>query len=774
MFKNILTCFIFLVTYPIFAEQAGENISGIVVDDRNNQPIVGANILVVNTDVGTVSDERGEFSLEWSGPYPLSLQVSHIAYQSMVREIAYSGRFSIRLRAAVLKGQEVTIMGTRTAGEKDVSSRTEIVFLRNTEERGVRDISEVLQEMEGVNIAITTTGRQTVSIRGSNANEVSVYLDGVKLNRSMDGETNLAFVDLSDLYSVEVIRGGATTLFGAGNFGGVILLHSGILDHNYVRFSRTVGLTHPDDQDLSAALSFKGGPLSLGGRFSGKSRLYDGRTLYTTLFENYSVTYDTGKLSGTARLIQQENTIQFASGSIISADKMDVKHFNLSGDILFTKGWDFQWGRRDWSWNDNFFTTLNRSLQDSSSTLRLSKTFAWRNLNGTLQVEEEKQFFFGDQQLTDSYSTRNWTDVAQLEQQDRGWAGVIRFQQEYPVPDINMLRLEFGLRRSESAYTHDQEINVYDSTTFVEKIRYQFDDITPLNTFRLGLFAEGRMASGNRFELFFNQGTNHRVPTLNDRFLWGIGLEKMEDYYADLQRQHPTYPAAQAAHDLRLQELKLVLSSMKGGLKREYVSTTELSAKMIFDQLYTKPFTSWEIGVGIFRNSYLDKIAYRIIPNSLVAPFNTTTAWLNGMELSGRTFAWNNQFQITMNMMWVFPSDALVFPDKPGSLGNVIVDLNKDIFHLNLSYLFRGPQKYIRGGVLLDQQKSFSNTNLALSVHKRFWKLNFSLSWAVRNLFSETSVVVDANNISQDGSFNYYDAYRQLLTFKMSLAEKGE
>ncbi len=99
---------------------------------------------------------------------------------------------------------------------------------------------------------------------------------------------------------------------------------------------------------------------------------------------------------------------------------------------------------------------------------------------------------------------------------------------------------------------------------------------------------------------------------------------------------------------------------------------------------------------------------------------------------------------------------------------------NKGLFHLNLSHIYQGPQKYIRGGVLLDQQKSFSNTNFTFTVRKRFWMLNFSVSYTIRNIFSETSVIVDASNISPDNSFNYYDAHRQLLTIKMSLGEKGK
>ena len=160
-----------------------------------------------------------------------------------------------------------------------------------------------------------------------------------------------------------------------------------------------------------------------------------------------------------------------------------------------------------------------------------------------------------------------------------------------------------------------------------------------------------------------------------------------------------------------------------------------------------------------------------MIPGGLVAPFNTTTAWMNGIEVNAKTYAWDNSFKLGMNMMWLSPSDANVFPDKPSTRSNIIADYHKGWIHINLSHIKQGPQKYMRGGVLLNQDKAISNTNVTLSVAKRFWLADLTLSFTVRNLFSNTSVIVDANNISPDGSFNYYDAHRRLLSLKIKLAE---
>ena len=766
--KRLIVLFIML-SFILYGQS--QTITGYVIDKETNQPILGVNILLVGTGIGSSSDENGKFIINWTGSFPVKLKVSHIAYETMERSINSSGKYPFRLTTKILKGQAITITSNRGEARKDISSSVEIVSVKKAEIRGIRDISEALREMEGVTIATSTTGEQRVSIRGSNPNEVSVYLDGIKMNRSLNNEANLALIDLNDLEHVEVVRGSASILFGAGNFGGVVLMKSKKLDHNYFHVSKSIGITNINDQDLSTAVSLKAGPMSFGGRFSGKSRLFDGQTLYTTLFKNFATRLETKKVIGIIRVIQQDNTIKFRSGGIRSADKMDSHQFQVKGDLPYVKEFNFQWGRRNWHWNDQFFSNAYRILEDTSSTVRLSKTIKWKNLSGTIQVEEERQYFSGNQNFTDSYSSRNWTDVAILRQRDRGWAGVLRFDQNNPVVDIDFVRFEVGMRSSKSIYDHDQEIIVSDSIVFKERILYNIQEQTPLKTFRLGISAEGRLPRGNQFSVFFNQGYNHRSPTLNDRFLWGIGLDQLEDYYSRLKRARPSHPEAQAGHDLKIINVKQIIALMKGGLNREYVTTTELNTQLKIDQINTSFFTSLEVGIGIFRNSYLDKVAYRVIPGGLVAPFNTTTAWMNGIEVNAKTYAWDNSFKLGMSMMWLSPSDANVFPDKPSSRSNFIADYRKGWVHINLSHIKQGPQKYMRSGVLLNQDEAISNTNATLSLNKRFWLIDFTISYAVRNLFSNTAVIVDANNISPDGSFNYYDAHRRLLSFKINLAE---
>lgn len=64
----------------------------------------------------------------------------------------------------------------------------------------------------------------TVSIRGSSANQVPVYLDGVPLASAQDQTVNLSNLPLESLERIEVYRGTIPVGFGGGGIGGVVNL----------------------------------------------------------------------------------------------------------------------------------------------------------------------------------------------------------------------------------------------------------------------------------------------------------------------------------------------------------------------------------------------------------------------------------------------------------------------------------------------------------------------------------------------------------------------
>ena len=90
----------------------------------------------------------------------------------------------------------------------------------------VKTVSDALAETVGTQVRrFGGLGAfSTVSIRGSSAKQVQIFLDGVPLSRASNETVNLADLPIDSLERIEVYRGEAPAGFGAGAIGGVVNL----------------------------------------------------------------------------------------------------------------------------------------------------------------------------------------------------------------------------------------------------------------------------------------------------------------------------------------------------------------------------------------------------------------------------------------------------------------------------------------------------------------------------------------------------------------------
>ncbi len=767
--KTTTKLYIFILLSINVALSQYSKIEGRIFEVNTNSPIETANIVVKDTEFGTTSDERGNFYLILNNIDSTTLIVSHIGYEKKEVKITSQKSTKIYLTPKILLGEGVIIEGVQKHSDREISSKIEVVQLKTIDQRGVRDISEILSELESVNINTTPYGKQTISIRGSNSNEVAVYLDGIKLNNSATGSADLAYIDLNDLDEIEVIKGGASTLFGAGNFGGVVLLHSKSPLYNSIEINRGFGVTEESDEDLSASSTLKIGPIGLYGRYSGKSRLFDGRTLFTSIFGNYGGLLSFKNQELVYRHVEYDKYLEFPSGDIVSADELMVNRFTFFGNILNTTGWDIQIGKKEWSWKDDFFSNLSRNISDEVLQYRINKGFQFNQLSGSIQFEDETQDYIGNQTIKDSYMPKYRQLIGSLNQHDRGIAGILRYDIQSPVQNISLIRWEGGIRYSSVNYTQNQKNSYFGNWNEVQVEQYNYKDNILLSTYRLGIYAEG-MIGDNIYKLFFNQGFNNRLPTLNDRFIWTDGSKQLNEYIRRLNTVNINIGGSSEIEGI-LAKAKSIQNLMSDELSKEFINSTEFSGQIILNHIDHNSINKIELGAGIFRNYFVNKIAYISLDDNSIVPYNTNTSWLNGAELNIGVSAFDDVFNIKGNITWVQPSDQEIFPNKPSTTGNILLDIRKDWFHLNMSHLFNGPQYYLHGGASIERLQKQKNTNLTISATKHFWYFDATLSYSIRNIFSDETTVISAGTQTGD-IFNYYDAHRKLINLKISLSDR--
>ena len=91
--------------------QTGIPATGKVVNIRTGVGIVGVDLTIINSNIGTVTDTAGFFNLEWTDHYPIRIQASHIGYEIRTIVVLKPGNIWIGLNPAVLKGEEVIVVG---------------------------------------------------------------------------------------------------------------------------------------------------------------------------------------------------------------------------------------------------------------------------------------------------------------------------------------------------------------------------------------------------------------------------------------------------------------------------------------------------------------------------------------------------------------------------------------------------------------------------------------------------------------------------------------
>jgi outer membrane cobalamin receptor len=132
--------------------------------------------------------------------------------------------------------------------------------------RAKDDLGELLLEVPGV--TVTRSGGlgdfSTVAIRGSNPDEVRIYLDGVPMNIAAGGSVDLSTLPLGDVERIEVYRGTSPIVFGESALGGIIAIST-----------RTPGTRHASVRAGSGSFRTLFGDATAGGSI-GRLRLYAG------------------------------------------------------------------------------------------------------------------------------------------------------------------------------------------------------------------------------------------------------------------------------------------------------------------------------------------------------------------------------------------------------------------------------------------------------------------------------------------------------------------
>ncbi|GAB5563568.1 MAG: TonB-dependent receptor [Winogradskyella sp.] len=244
-------------------------VKGKITDD-SGLPLPGANIVVVGTTTGTVSDFDGNYTLTANQDPPFSIRISYTGFEAQTIEITTNNQ---TVDVTLKEGNsldEVVISASRTPERIFESPVTVERFgLKEIKNTASADFYDGLENLKGVDVNTNSLTFKSVNTRGfaSFANTRFMQLvDG------MDNSTpalnfpigNLVGMTETDVLSVELLPGAASALYGANAFNGILFMRSkNPFDHSGISAYVKGGVTSQEAggtneyTDLGIRLAYK-------------------------------------------------------------------------------------------------------------------------------------------------------------------------------------------------------------------------------------------------------------------------------------------------------------------------------------------------------------------------------------------------------------------------------------------------------------------------------------------------------------------------------------
>ena len=237
-----LTVFLACLFLSLGMAMAQTKVTGTVISAEDDQPIIGATVLVQGQRTGTVTDANGHFTI--SVPSGKKIQVSYIGMET--ETVTPRNGMTIVLRN-VAELEEVVVTGMQKMDKRLFTGATSKVDADKAKLDGVADISRSLEgRVAGVsvqNVSGTFGTAPKIRVRGA----TSIYgsskplwvVDGVIMEdvtevdadalSSGDAETlissAIAGLNSDDIESFQILKdGSATSIYGARAMAGVIVV----------------------------------------------------------------------------------------------------------------------------------------------------------------------------------------------------------------------------------------------------------------------------------------------------------------------------------------------------------------------------------------------------------------------------------------------------------------------------------------------------------------------------------------------------------------------
>jgi len=275
MIKLILL-FILISIKSLFSQTF--SIYGKITDPEFN-PIPSVNVYILNSNLGSATDDRGYYSIKNLPEGTYELEISAIGYIKKLQKVIIknnSVKINFILIPEVIRTDEVIVSASKYEQKKsELPVSSEVIYGKMLVDRNFRNLELAMRFVPGVNMT-----EDQISIRGSSGYSRGVgaralfTIDGIPFYTGDTGEIVWEMIPTTEIQRIEIIKGAASSLYGSSAIGGVV----SAISREISSFPRTM---------LNAYYGFYDKPYYNEWNWSGNIRPFNGITVsHSNTFDN--------------------------------------------------------------------------------------------------------------------------------------------------------------------------------------------------------------------------------------------------------------------------------------------------------------------------------------------------------------------------------------------------------------------------------------------------------------------------------------------------------
>lgn len=242
----------------------------------------------------------------------------------------------------VVELEEVVVAANRLKQINPV--KITVISEEEIKAKGARNVAEAIKDLSGLNVTVSNNkGKSVAQIRGSDADNTKIYIDGVPLSPVGDGKVDLNAIPADNVAKIEIIKGAVPVIYGSNAPGGVIY----ITTKNAVgKTTTSVTITTGSENARSMYAAIGGDTGKVNFNIGYKKESTDGYTAHSSLDGEY--------FNGKATWQLTPKSTLSVFGSYSEQTKQLPNRIDSAGQIIVNPGQGGTIGSRNRYWSGSY------------------------------------------------------------------------------------------------------------------------------------------------------------------------------------------------------------------------------------------------------------------------------------------------------------------------------------------------------------------------------------------------------------------------------------